>query len=47
MGELLGLIAGAVLTPDLDRIDELRFSPMLWAFLAGYGVEFTFRYSTW
>ena len=42
LGGLLGLIVGAVFTPDLKQVDELKFSPMAWAFLVGYSVEFAF-----
>ncbi len=42
LGGLLGLIMGAVFVPDLAHFDEIKFSPMVWAFLVGYSVEFAF-----
>lgn len=42
LGGLLGLITGAVLAPDLGKIGDLSFSPLVWPFLVGYSVEFAF-----
>ncbi len=42
LGGLLGLITGAVFAPSFEQFDEMRFSPMVWAFLMGYSVEFAF-----
>jgi hypothetical protein len=42
LGPLLGLISGIVVSPDLEDFKEISFSPLIWAFLMGYSVEFAF-----
>lgn len=42
LGGLLGLITGAVFAPGLEEFDKMKISPMVWAFLMGYSVEFAF-----
>jgi len=42
LGPMLGLISGIVVSPDLVEFKEISFSPLVWAFLMGYSVEFAF-----
>ena len=42
LGGLLGLISGVVIVPDLKDVNEMSYSPLVWAFLMGYSVEFAF-----
>jgi hypothetical protein len=42
LGALLGLISGVIIVPDLKEIQTISYSPLVWAFLMGYSVEFAF-----
>ena len=42
LGALLGLISGVIISPDLAEMQKIRYSPLVWAFLMGYSVEFAF-----
>lgn len=42
LGGLLGLITGAMFPPGLDQTNASVISPLVWAFLVGYSVEFAF-----
>lgn len=44
LGALLGLISGVVIVPDIKAIQEISYSPLVWAFLMGYSVEFAFTF---
>lgn len=44
LGALLGLISGVVVVPDLKEVQEMSYSPLVWAFLMGYSVEFAFSF---
>lgn len=42
LGPLLGLISGIVVLPDIEDFKGISLSPLVWAFLMGYSVEFAF-----
>ena len=42
LGEPLGLISGIIISPDIEKFDQINFSPLVWGFLMGYSVEFAF-----
>jgi len=42
LGGLLGLISGIVIAPDIEEFKKISYSPLVWAFLMGYSVEFAF-----
>ncbi len=44
LGALLGLISGVIVVPDLKEVQEMSYSPLVWAFLMGYSVEFAFSF---
>jgi hypothetical protein len=44
LGALLGLISGVVIEPDMKEIQQISYSPLVWAFLMGYSVEFAFGF---
>jgi hypothetical protein len=44
LGALLGLISGVIIAPDLKDMQQISYSPLLWAFLMGYSVEFAFTF---
>lgn len=44
LGALLGLISGVIIAPDIKEIQAISYSPLLWAFLMGYSVEFAFTF---
>jgi len=42
LGSLLGLISGIVIAPDIKEVQKISYSPLVWAFMMGYSVEFAF-----
>lgn len=44
LGALLGLISGVIVVPDLKEVQKISYSPLVWAFLMGYSVEFAFSF---
>ncbi len=44
LGGVLGLISGVIIAPDVKEIQHINYSPLVWAFLMGYSVEFAFSF---
>lgn len=44
LGGVLGLISGVIVVPDIKEIQQISYSPLVWAFLMGYSVEFAFTF---
>lgn len=44
LGGVLGLISGVIIVPDIKEIRQVNYTPLVWAFLMGYSVEFAFTF---